>query len=138
MYCSKNKEDMKKIYLFKLAGEDIEDMTHPFYAEFAQILGEEHSKYVGITDEDDLFITLDEYKIEKLTFLMQRYFIISKTDVTEKVISGEIQAEYPEVEKELFENFRLDNVTVDDVLDKINRLGIESLDDIDKKILEKN
>jgi hypothetical protein len=69
---------------------------------------------------------------------MQRYFIISKTDVTEKVISGEIQAEYPEVEKELFENFRLDNVTVDDVLDKISRLGIESLDDIDKKILEKN
>ena len=65
---------------------------------------------------------------------------ISKTDVTDKVISGEIQKLYPEVEKftpKLFENFRLDNTTIDDVLDKINDKGIESLDDIDKKVLSK-
>ena len=125
---------MKRIYLFKMTGEDIEDMTHPFYDEISQVIGEEDVKYMGFTDEDDLFITLDEYRIEKVTFLLQKYFIISKTDVTEKVMSGEIQVEYPEVEY-LFENFRLENTTVDNVLDKISSLGIESLDYIDKMIL---
>jgi hypothetical protein len=134
---------MKKIYLFKLVGEDIEDViegcedfSHPFFAELADVIGEEDLKYLGFTKTDDIFATLEESKIEKLSNIMNKYFIISKTDVTEKVISGEIQAEYPEVEKELFDNFRLDNVTVDDVLDKISSLGIESLDDIDKAILE--
>ena len=134
---------MKKIYLFKLVGEDIdgvfeggEDFSHPFFAELADVIGEEDVKYLGFTKTDDIFAALEESKIEKLSNIMNKYFIISKTDVTEKVISGEIQAEYPEVEKELFDNFRLDNVTVDDVLDKISSLGIESLDDIDKAILE--
>jgi hypothetical protein len=117
-----------------MTGEDIEDMTHPFYDEISQVIGEEDVKYMGFTDEDDLFITLDEYRIEKVTFLLQKYFIIRKTDVTEKVMSGEIQVEYPEVEY-LFENFRLENTTVDNVLDKISSLGIESLDYIDKMIL---
>ena len=119
-----------------MTGEDIEDMTHPFYDEISQVIGEEDVKYMGFTDEDDLFITLDDYRIEKVAFLLQKYFIVTKTDVTEKVISGEIQAEYPEVENGLFENFRLENTTVDNVLDKISSLGIESLDYIDKMILE--
>ena len=132
---------MKKIYLFKLIGEDIEDgdtndFTHPFYAEIAQILGEGDAKNLGFTKDKAMFAALEEAKLEKLSNLMNKYFIISKTDVTEQVIRGEIQAEYPEVEKELFENFRLENTTVDNVLDKINRLGIESLDYIDKAILE--
>jgi hypothetical protein len=132
---------MKKIYLFKLIGEDIEDgdnndFTHPFYAEIAQILGEGDAKNLGFTKDKAMFAALEEAKLEKLSNLMNKYFIISKTDVTEKVIRGEIQAEYPEVEKELFENFRLENTTVDNVLDKISSFGIESLDHIDKAILE--
>ena len=131
---------MKKIYLFKLIGEDIEDgdnndFTHPFYAEIAQILVEEDTKHLGFTKDKAMFATLEDAKLEKLSDVMNKYFIITKTDVTEQVIRGEIQAEYPEVEKELFENFRLENTTIDNVLDKINRLGIESLDYIDKAIL---
>ena len=34
-------------------------------------------------------------------------------------------------------NVRLDNTTIDDVLDKINEKGIESLDDLDKRVLSK-
>ena len=131
---------MKKIYLFKLIGEDIEDgdnndFTHPLYAEIAQILVEEDTKHLGFTKDNAMFATLEDAKLEKLSDVMNKYFIISKTDVTEQVIRGEIQAEYPEVEKELFENFRLENTTVDNVLDKIGSLGIESLDYIDKMIL---
>jgi hypothetical protein len=134
---------MKKIYLFKLVGEDIEDViegcedfTHPFFAELADVIGEEDVKYLGFTKTDDIFAALEESKIEKLSNIMNKYFIISKTDVTEKVISGEMQAQYPEVGRALFENFRLENTTIDNVLDKISSLGIESLDDIDKAILE--
>lgn len=132
---------MKKIYLFKLIGEDIEDgdgndFTHPFYSEIAQILGEGDAKNLGFTKDKAMFAALEEAKLEKLSDLMNKYFTISKTDVTEQVILGEIQAEYPEVEKELFENFRLENTTIDNVLDKISSFGIESLDYIDKMILE--
>jgi hypothetical protein len=38
----------------------------------------------------------------------------------------------------LFRRFRLDNETVDDVLDKINENGLKSLDKVDKKILKKS
>ena len=132
---------MKKIYLFKLIGEDIEDgdnndFTHPFYSEIAQILVEDDAKNLGFTKDKAMFAALEEAKLEKLSNLMNKYFTISKTDVTEQVILGEIQAQYPEVEKELFENFRLENTTVDNVLDKISSLGIESLDYIDRAILE--
>lgn len=130
---------MKKIYLFKLVGEDIEDdadFAHPFFAEIVTVIGEDDLKYLGFTKNDDIFMTLNDDKIERVTKLIQKYFIFSKTDVTEKVLSGEIQREYPEVEKELFEIFRFENTTIDDVLDKINCSGIESLDYIDKIILE--
>ena len=132
---------MKKIYLFKLIGEDIEDgdnndFTHPFYSEIAQILVEDDAKNLGFTKDKAMFAALEEAKLEKLSDLMNKYFTISKTDVTEQVILGEIQAQYPEVEKELFENFRLENTTVDNVLDKISSLGIESLDYIDRAILK--
>ena len=131
---------MKKIYLFKLIGEDIEDgdandFSHPFYAEIAQILVGDDAKNLGFTKDKAMFAALEDVKLEKLSDLMNKYFIITKTDVTEQVIRGEIQAEYPEVEKGLFENFRLENTTVDNVLDKISSFGIESLDHIDKAIL---
>ena len=131
---------MKKIYLFKLIGEDIEDgdnndFTHPFYTEIAQILVGDDAKNLGFTKDKAMFAALEDVKLEKLSDLMNKYFIITKTDVTEQVIRGEIQAEYPEIEKGLFENFRLENTTVDNVLDKISSFGIESLDHIDKAIL---
>ena len=113
---------------------DNNDFTHPFYSEIAQILVEDDAKNLGFTKDKAMFAALEEAKLEKLSNLMNKYFTISKTDVTEQVISGEIQAQYPEVEKELFENFRLENTTVDNVLDKISSLGIESLDYIDKMI----
>jgi hypothetical protein len=80
-------------------------------------------------------MSLEDSKIERITTVFVKYFIINRTDVTEKVMNGEIQLEYPEVDKKFFEQFRLDNTTLDDVLDKINKFGIESLDHIDRTIL---
>jgi hypothetical protein len=133
---------MNRIYLLRLVDCEAPECNgvHPFYEELTECLDEKDQEYIGFTDDDDLFIRLDEYKVEKVERVFKKYFIFSKTDVTDKVISGEIQKLYPEVEKftpKLFENFRLDNTTIDDILDKINDKGIESLDDIDKKVLSK-
>ena len=52
--------------------------------------------------------------------------------------SGDIQKKFPEVEKltpYMFDNFRIENTSVDDVLDKILEKGINSIDNIDKIIL---
>lgn len=137
---------MNRIYLLKLVDGEAPEYNeenkevHPFYEELTECLDENDQEYIGFTDADDLFIRLDEYKVDKIVNVFKKYFIFSKSDVTDKVISGEMQKLYPEVEKftpKLFENFRLDNTSIDDVLDKINEKGIESLDDIDKKVLNK-
>ena len=137
---------MNRIYLLKLVDGEAPEYSeenkevHPFYEELTECLDEKDQEYIGFTDDDDLFIRLDEYKVDKIVRVFKKYFIFSKTDVTDKVISGEMQNLYPEVERftpKLFENFRLDNTTIDDVLDKINEKGIESLDDLDKRVLSK-
>ena len=59
------------------------------------------------------------------------------SDVTDAVISGELERKFPESYK-LFNNFRLDNTSLDNILDKINNGGIESLDKVDRLILKKS
>jgi hypothetical protein len=137
---------MNKIYFIKLVEDDSftyynseSDKNHPVYEELFECMDVDDNKYLGFTDSDDIFIRLSEYKINKITEVLKKYFIFTKTDVTNDVIRGEIQTLFPEVEEftpNLFDNFRLDNTTIDDVLDKINELGINSLDDIDMIILK--
>jgi 6-pyruvoyl-tetrahydropterin synthase len=120
--------------------EDDEKFTHPFYNDITICLDEDDDKYIGFTDDDDMFINLSEVKVNNIANVLNKYnaeFTI--TDVTEKVISGEIQKSYPEVEiltPDLFKNFRIDNTEIDQILDKINNSGIESLDEVDKVILK--
>jgi len=132
---------MKKIYLFKLIGEDIDDgdsndFSHPFYSELAEVISEEDAKFMGFGKNKTMFIILEDSRFNSVSAVFNKYFFLSIADVTEKAMNGEIQLEYPDVDKTLFEQFRLDNTTLDDVLDKISRSGIESLDHIDRTILE--
>jgi hypothetical protein len=88
-----------------------------------------------------MFVRLNTIKLKRVVDIMKKYFVIDIKDVSDKVISGELQKLYPEVESltpKLFRKFRLDNETVDDVLDKINENGLKSLDKVDKKILKKS
>ena len=138
---------MNRIYFIKLVEDNsvdyydsTNDENHPVYGELFECLDDNDKDYLGFTDDDDIFIRLNEYKVNKITSILEKYFIFTKTDVTDFVISGEMQKKYPEVEEftpKLFENFRLENTTVDDVLDKINETGIDSLDNIDRIVLSK-
>lgn len=118
---------------------DIEDDNHPIYQDLSNALDKEDGKYLGFTNGEDLFIRLVYFKVQKVLDVFTKYgFEFEVTDVTSDVISGDIQKKFPEVEKltpYMFDNFRIENTSVDDVLDKILEKGINSIDNIDKMIL---
>ena len=126
-------------FINKVETVDIDDFSHPLYSDLTNCLSEHEQKYLGFTKNEDLFIRLPDFQVEKILSVFTKHnFDFKITDVSDKVISGDIQKKYPEVEELtplIFEDFRLDNATVDDILDKINEKGIDSLDNIDKKIL---
>lgn len=138
---------MNKIYFLKIVSENIEKYNidsvnnHPIYEELSNCLDEDDIEYLGFTNNDDIFIRLPAYKVDKITAVLSKYFKFIKTDVTDKVISGDIEKIYPEVKEfssKLFNDFRLDNTSIDNILDKIIKGGIDSLDKIDKTILKKS
>lgn len=138
---------MNKIYFLKIVSENVKefdidsDDNHPIYEELSDCLDPGDSDYLGFTNDDDIFVRLPDYKVDKITTVLSKYFEFTKTDVTDEVISGNIEKIYPEVKAvtpKLFNDFRLDNTSVDDILDKIIEGGIESLDKIDKTILKKS
>ena len=118
---------------------DIEDNAHPIYQDLSNALDKEDGKYLGFTNGEDLFIRLVYFKVQKvLDVFTKNGFEFEVTDVTSDVISGDIQKKFPEVEKltpYMFDNFRIENTSVDDVLDKILEKGLNSIDNIDKIIL---
>ena len=119
---------------------DIEDNAHPIYQDLSNALDKEDGKYLGFTNGEDLFIRLVYFKVQKvLDVFTKNGFEFEVTDVTSDVISGDIQKKFPEVEKltpYMFDNFRIENTSVDDVLDKILEKGMDSLTDFDKNILK--
>ena len=143
MLNNKSTTNMKsnKIYFVRFTkSSDIEDDNHPIYQDLSNALDKEDSKYLGFTNNEDVFIRLVYFKVQKVLDIFSKHgFEFEITDVTDGVISGDIQKKFPEVEKLtpfMFDDFRIENTSVDDVLDKILEKGINSIDSIDKRILE--
>ena len=129
-----------KIYLIKFTKlVNIEDEKHPIYNDFTNCLNPEDQKYIGFTDNEDVFVRLNDYKVDTFADVFTKHgFEFDVLDVTDSVIKGNIQKKYPEVEAltpYLFEDFRLETTSIDDILDKINETGMKSLDKTDKMIL---
>lgn len=134
-----------KIYLLKFSVRPIEidnddSFEHPFYNDLSLSLNDEDRKYVGFADNEDMFIRLLDHKLDMVCNILTNYgFVFEKKDVTIDAIRGRLQKDYPEVSEltpYLFEDFRYDNTSIDDVLDKINETGMKSLDKIDNEILK--
>jgi hypothetical protein len=133
-----------KIYHIRLEKEIIKtnyeenDFSHPIYKELATIIDQEEAKYIWISDEDELFIRLDENKYKRIKSAFEKYYEIVAEDVTEKLLKGEIEKLNPKIRfsnEAFFTIFRKEYTSIDDLLDKINAKGINSLDSIDKSIL---
>lgn len=135
-----------KIYHIKLVKEIIKvesnenDFLHPIFSELSDIVEEEEAKHIWVSDNDEIYIRLDDNKYKRILVAFEKYYELTTEDITNKVVGGEIEKLYPEIElltEDFFTNFRIENTSVDDLLDKINAKGIDSLDDIDKSILSK-
>lgn len=134
-----------KIYLLKFTktvniDDTNQEFEHPIYNDLANCVDKDENKYIGFADNEDMFVRLPYYKVKLISDIFSKYgFEFDVLDVTDSVIKGITQKEYPEVEAltpYLFEDFRYENTTIDDVLDKINEMGMNSLDEIDKTILK--
>lgn len=137
---------LNKIYHIRLGSEIIKtksnenDFSHQIFLELSNVVEVDEVKYIGFSDDENIFARLSDTKFKQLLAIFKKYYRLTVEDITDKVISGEMQKIYPEVEcltPELFTDFRLENTSVDDLLDKINNTGINSLDNIDMSILSK-
>ena len=133
-----------KIYHIRLGREIIKtnyeenDFSHPIYTELATIIELEEAKYIWISDDDELFIRLDENKYKRIKAAFEKYYELVAEDVTEKLLRGEIEKLNPKIRfsnEAFFTSFRKEYTSIDDLLDKINAKGMDSLDTIDKSIL---
>jgi hypothetical protein len=68
-------------------------------------------------------------------FLRQKEIEFQYEEITDDVLNGDIHFKGTLFESDV-EDFIKDNLTVDHVLDKINKFGIESLTEFDRNILE--
>jgi hypothetical protein len=104
--------------------------------------------YVEFLNEDNfvsMFCIVDDATMDKLRDNYNSLSIIFKfEDLTKDVLlCNKIKIDFLEYSvdvsdfiEELVNSFYLDNVTVDDILDKISIKGIKSINDVDKIILE--
>ena len=109
-------------------------------------------KYVEFLNEKGLhsiFCYLSDYNLKRLSDLLIDLSIdfFSIEDLSNKVLLCEsINTSYLDDEgsnkkediDKLINDFYIDNITVDDILDKITIKGVESINEIDKSILENN
>jgi hypothetical protein len=88
---------------------------------------------------ETVFCFIENYKCEKLIEIFKKYdVLVEYKDITEDVLFGFNQIndiECRETFNKLNSDFLLGNLSIDIILDKINKFGINSLSDIDKKLL---
>lgn len=106
-------------------------------------------KNVGFIDDDNMisfFCTSTDFNLKRLSVLFTELSInFTSKDLTDKVLlCDNIKTSYldddgldmtDEINK-FINDFYVDNITIDDILDKINIKGIESINEVDKGILE--
>jgi hypothetical protein len=82
------------------------------------------------------YIISDRYVFTRIIlFLRQKSIDFEYEDISESVLTGDISFKDTNFENEVNE-FIINNITVDHILDKINKFGIQSLTESDKIILE--
>ena len=105
---------------------------------------DENLQYIELEDDDNwIDPTIGIFSEEFLDFIKsmcEKYEVKYKiTDITDQYIYSssafeEFLNKYSDKKKDI-ENYILYNTSVDDILDKINKFGIDSITEIDKKIL---
>jgi|688.fasta_scaffold604971_2 hypothetical protein len=88
---------------------------------------------VGENGTINSYLMCSEEVLDYTKSLFYKYevkFVIS--DITNDFLIGKVN-----IDDKDFQNYLLENLDIDTILDKINELGIESLTEVDKSILSK-
>jgi hypothetical protein len=138
-----------KLYLIKTLsvkkGVNLtDDLQKMILTKIANVLDKNDDKDIVVESVDDkefMFFRLSYMKVMRICSILQPYINYSVDEISDKVILGDVD-EYDFIIdnddlSKFFNSFRLDNASVDDILDKILDKGINSLDEIDKLILVK-
>ena len=138
-----------KLYLIKTLsvkkGVNLaDDLQKMILTKIANVLDKNDDKDIVVESVDDkefMFFRLSYMKVMRICSILQPYINYSVDEISNKVILGDVD-EYDLIINnddlsKFFNSFRLDNASVDDILDKILDKGINSLDEIDKLILVK-
>lgn len=92
-----------------------------------------------VNGNDYIFLRFPDYKVEKVCRVLDKYINYTIEEISHDVLV-DCKEDISEILKNpeykpFFDSFRIENAQVDDVLDKILIRGVDSLDDIDKQIL---
>lgn len=138
-----------KLYLIKTLsvkkGVDLTDaLQESILKKIANVLDINDDKDMVVESVDDkefMFFRLSHMKVMRICSILDPYINYSVDEISNKVIFGDVDEYDFIINNEdlsvFFNSFRLDNASVDDILDKILDKGINSLDEIDKLILVK-
>lgn len=84
------------------------------------------------------YIITTRYVLTRIIlFFRQKNINFEYEDITDSVFFNLVKFTDDSFSKNI-ENFIKENITIDNILDKINLLGIDSLTDVDRKKLKKN
>jgi hypothetical protein len=134
---------MKSVHYFKIRNEE-EPPSH-FYSNIVEILDGDDSGIVvnEFTSYEVLYTFLEEEKVKSLKSLLESHdLLIEDRDLTAEILKSKLNDEefvetFSDVEySKILENFVLENLSVDDVLDKISESGYESLTHLEKQVLQ--
>jgi len=136
---------MEKVILYKLCDND-PIFESQIQKDLYDVIGHQTFRMVLVSrseDEFTIFAFLKGGEVDPLTHIFKKYkMLLIMEDITGDVIAGGMpNSEYKEefnfvTYRKILKEFREMNTKVDDVLDLILESGIDSLDDIHKKILK--
>jgi hypothetical protein len=134
---------MEKVGFFIVGKPEQEYLEDLIFEKMRDILTNEEIKNIAFFENEEshdiLYTFLNEEKNLYLFNLFEEYkVLIHYSDITEEVLlQNNINKNLFEGEfKILFERFLKNNLKVDFILDKISKLGVKSLTDIDYKVLK--
>ena len=134
--------DLYRIILFNVSQISLEDGTYidmhddNYFPDSDENIT--YTKSDIINDNQYIFLLSDNYKINKLTDLLDSRLNYKIDNITFDFIeSKKIEGLDLIKNKSFFYDYKLKYLSIDNILDKINNCGIDKLDEIDMKILKK-
>jgi hypothetical protein len=139
---TKKHKTMKTNRLYEFNIDDRQDCSHETKA-LSEQLDQEIDNFfeslenikAEVSDIDTLIIYLTENKYKEMCYILDKYNAsYYSEDISDVILSDEILDYYYNID--IVNEYRSDNLSIDDVLDKVSSIGLDGLNEVDIKILE--